>query len=109
MADDPLYNKWATMKWRCSSPSPKAAPWAGRGIKVCDEWANSWPAFEAWARANGYCKGLSIDRIDVDGNYEPSNCRWVTRSENSKAARANYNYVRKNVMPAYNEPWFGDY
>ena len=53
-------------------------------IKVCDEWRNNYLIFEKWALENGYQKGLTIDRINPDDDYKPSNCRWITRSENSK-------------------------
>lgn len=57
--------------------------YGGRGIKICDEWNDSYEAFAAWARDNGYADDLQIDRIDNDGNYEPSNCRFVTPRANS--------------------------
>lgn len=67
---------------RCTNPNQKKYPiYGGRGIVVCEEWKCSYTAFRDWAMANGYEEGLSIDRVDVDGNYEPSNCRWATRSE----------------------------
>lgn len=55
--------------------------YGGRGITVCDEWKNSYKAFFKWALANGYNEHLTLDRIDNDGNYEPSNCRWITVRE----------------------------
>lgn len=57
-----------------------------RGIRVCSEW-RSYPSFYSWAIKNGYQPGLQIDRINNDGNYEPSNCRWVTPKENAKNRR----------------------
>ena len=51
--------------------------YGGRGILICDEWINNFKNFYDWAMENGYSDDLSIDRIDYDGNYEPSNCRWV--------------------------------
>jgi hypothetical protein len=54
----------------------------GRGIEVCNEWRDHYEPFRDWAKANGYSDDLEIDRIDVDGNYEPSNCRWVEKHVN---------------------------
>ena len=57
--------------------------YAGRGITVCDQW-RKFSEFEKWALSNGWKRGLQIDRIDNDGNYEPSNCRFVTSKENNR-------------------------
>ena len=77
-----LYNVWASFKNRCSNEKSKPYKnYGGRGIIVCDEWKNDFKLFYDWAFANGYKEGLSIDRIDNDGNYEPSNCRWTNWSE----------------------------
>ena len=81
-----LYPLWKSIKYRCNNPHCKSYPdYGGRGIKMCDEWENDFVAFHDWALANGYKRivgdsgrnKLSIDRIDVNGNYEPSNCRFV--------------------------------
>lgn len=61
--------------------------YGGRGISICDDWKNSFMSFYNWAIENGYKEGLSIDRINNDGNYEPSNCRWTTRATQSRNTR----------------------
>lgn len=83
-----LYFRWCHMKERCYSPSSRSyRHWGGRGITMCDEWKNDFLAFKEWALANGYKDGLSIDRINNDGNYEPSNCRWTTMKTQSNNRR----------------------
>lgn len=77
-----LYRIWCDMKSRCSNKSLSCYKYyGGKGISVCDEWQNSFQTFYNWAISNGYQDDLSIDRIDVNGNYNPSNCRWATIKE----------------------------
>ena len=85
-----LYSIWSGIKSRCyTKTNPAYDRYGGRGISMCDEWRRDFMVFYNWATANGYTKGLSIDRIDVNGNYEPSNCRWATAKEQSDNKRCN--------------------
>lgn len=77
-----LCRTWHHIKYRCFNKTcPSYDCYGGRGITVCEEWKNDFSAFYNWAIANGYREDLTLDRIDVNGNYEPSNCRWVTWKE----------------------------
>lgn len=78
-----LNSIWRGMKTRCyNQKSLEYSNYGGRGIKVCDEWKNDFKAFYDWAMNNGYKDDLTIDRINNNGNYDPNNCQWLTKSEN---------------------------
>lgn len=85
-----LYSVWMSMKQRCSDPNCVSYKYYGaRGIFVCDEWAGSYETFYEWGIKNGWAKGLQIDRKEVNGNYTPDNCRFVTSEANSNNRRSN--------------------
>ena len=94
----PLYTLLNNMEHRCNNPRHRAfEDYGGRGISVCEEWINNVGAFASWAIAHGWKKGLFIDRINNDGNYEPDNCRFVTRQIN----QCNQRLLRKNNTSGY--------
>ena len=92
MAYSREYRSWASMKQRCENPNHKRfSDWGGRGISVCDRWQR----FENFISDMGpRPEGHSIDREDNDGNYEPGNCRWATRSQQQKNRR---NFSTENL------------
>jgi hypothetical protein len=88
--------KFKSMKGRCyDQRNRNYQNYGGRGIRICDEWLKDIETFIRWALESGYEKGKSIDRIDVDGNYEPSNCRWSTSAEQARDTRRNV-YIKYN-------------
>lgn len=94
-----LYTIWLGMKQRCYRKDCKAYKWYGeRGIIVCDEWVHDFRCFEKWAYDNGYKEGLSIERKDPNGNYEPSNCEWIELSAQQNNKR---NTVRIKIGGKY--------
>lgn len=104
LKNDKLYNRWYQIKRRCCNKNNFAYKnYGGRGIIMCDEWRNDFKAFHSWAMNNGYKKGLTIDRINNDGNYEPSNCRWATMKEQARNRRNNNLVVYKGKLKCLSE------
>lgn len=93
LRNTPLYDIWAAMKQRCLNPNSRNyRHYGGRGINICQEWIDDYLNFHKWANESGYKKGLTIDRENNDGNYEPGNCRWAStyiNAENTRLLRSN--------------------
>lgn len=113
-----LYNIWKSMKRRCLAPTDHAYKYYGaRGIQVCDEWKNDFDSFYEWSMNNGYNPDAkhgecTIDRIDVNGNYEPDNCKWVNMIEqaNNKTDTKRYLFngellTLREISTKYNVPY----
>ena len=89
-----LYHIRSGMLDRCYNKNCKDYKnYGARGIKVCEEWKNNFEAFYNWALKNGYANDFSIDRINNNGNYEPSNCRWTTSKQQARNTRTNHFYT----------------
>lgn len=99
-----LYGVYANMKYRCYNPNANEYKnYGGKGIRVCDDWLNDdgFVKFYVWAINNGYQEGLSIDRINENGNYEPSNCQWLSISENTAKANKTCQHRKANKGDYY--------
>lgn len=95
-----LYKIWKQMRIRCyCKTNPTYRFYGARGIKICESW-NDFAVFRDWAFSHGYTDELSIDRINAKEDYEPNNCRWITREENLERARKRkfYTYAGKTMM-----------
>ena len=102
------YSSYKAMMERCYLPSNENFKrYGGKGITVCDEWHDI-NKFAEWVETSGYVPGLTIDRIDPLGNYEPSNCQWLTRSENSKKQFADRKKRAKQMVEVVHGRWLFD-
>ena len=105
MSGTRIHSVYNTMKGRCYNPKDqKYDRYGARGITICDEWLNNPKSFYDWALSNGYQDGLSIDRIDNDGNYCPENCRWVDRKTQANN-KSNNRYYEYNGMKKTISEW----
>ena len=103
MSGTRIYKRWLDMKHRCYGKNRSDyKDYGGRGITVCDEWLHDFTAFYRWSMENGYSDNLTLDRIDVDGNYEPDNCRWTTIivQANNKRTNRRFQYGGKSYTIA---------
>lgn len=108
---DRLYRVWQGMKARCYNPNNKDYPnYGGRGIKVCEEWEHNYPTFKEWAYKNGYDDNAhflkcTLDRVDYNGNYSPTNCRWVYDFKEQNANKSNNVYITYNGETRSPKEW----
>lgn len=98
-----LYNIWVRMRQRCcDANSSDYARYGGRGISVCSEWSD-FMTFYNWAMANGYKNNLSIERENVNGNYEPTNCSWITLKDQARNKRNSLFFTYKGEKKTLTE------
>lgn len=89
-----IYSIYCDMKKRCyNNKCSGYKNYGGKGVTICKEWLDDFNSFYRWSMEHGYDETLTIDRIDSSGNYEPTNCQWITRAENT--SRRNIEYWRK--------------
>lgn len=95
------YRIWVGMRGRCYNKNdPGYRYYGARGVTICDEWVDDYWAFHNWAMENGYADNLTIDRIDYNGNYEPSNCRWLTLQQQNENKRQPYTLTERPKFKA---------
>jgi len=100
-----LYRIWSNIKSRCNNPRVDCYEnYGGRGISICEEWANDFNKFYQWAMNNGYSDNLTLERINNDGNYMPSNCKWTTSKEQSRNKRVNV-FITYNGRTMTQKDW----
>ena len=101
----PWYSSYKAMMERCYLPScANYKRYGGKGVTVCEEWHDI-NKFAEWVESSGYAPGLTIDRIDPSGNYEPNNCQWLTRSENSKKSHTDKKKKAKEMVEVVHGRW----
>ena len=94
-----LNHVYRSMKERCSNPNCKSYHnYGGRGIDVCNEWKDNFKNFYNWAINNGYRENLTIERINVNGNYEPSNCMWIPKKEQAQNMRKTKKIIINGIV-----------
>jgi hypothetical protein len=104
-----LYSIWHNMKTRCYNPKAEHFKYyGGRGISVCEAWRNSFNAFYLWAISHGYASNLTLDRIDGNGNYEPSNCHWADMHFQNNHTKKNH-YITHNGETKTAAEWAKQY
>lgn len=104
-----IYDIWRGIKRRCHNKNCRGySIYGGRGIMICEEWSDNFQAFYDWSIQNGYSDDLTIDRIDVNGNYEPKNCRWITKKEQSYNRR-NSHFITYNGKTQTLAQWADEY
>ena len=104
MSGTRMYHIWQGMKMRCYNPhDARYDRYGGRGIKMCDEWRESFQSFYDWATENGYEETLSIDRIDNNGDYCPENCRWSDTQEQARNRSSNIRITIGNATKTLTE------
>lgn len=105
LSETRLYRIWGNMKSRCNNPKVDCYEnYGGRGISICEEWANDFNKFYQWAMNNGYSDNLTLERINNDGNYMPSNCKWTTSKEQSRNKRVNV-FITYNGRTMTQKDW----
>jgi hypothetical protein len=105
LSKHPLYFIWIGVRNRCYTPkSSNYKYYGGRGITVCDDWKYNFIDFYNWSISNGYEKGLQIDRIDNNGNYEPNNCQYIDQAENKRSGKRRCKEEIYNLPPKPNKP-----
>lgn len=101
MNQSKIYSVYHNIKDRCLNPNNHAYHnYGGRGITICQEWLgeNGFINFYNWSITHGYQEGLSIDRKNIEGNYEPNNCRWITLGENVALSNIQHPRIKRKVI-----------